>query len=218
MTEDVSSNPGRDQDLVAALRAGDEATFEQFVDAHGAAVMRAVQRHCRAPGTWDDVVQEVWITFLGGLDRFAGRSSLRTWLIGIAIHQARNHGRREARSVPFSALAQDESSGDAASYPADRFRPEGDRWAGHWSSPPTPWGALGQTPSLARELREHLLRALDALPPAQREVVVLRDVEGLDGPEVAEALGITEANVRVLLHRGRGRVRAAIESYVHPEA
>jgi RNA polymerase sigma-70 factor (ECF subfamily) len=216
----ASPEAGRDGDraLVDALRTGDEDAFEAFVGAHGAAVMRTVQRHCHATSAWDDAVQEVWITFLGSLERFAGRSSLRTWLLGIAIHQARNHGRREARSVPLSSLARDESAGDAPSLDADRFRAEGDRWAGHWATPPDAWGDLGQTPSLARELRERLQRAVDALPPAQREVVVLRDVEGLDGPEVAEALGISEANARVLLHRGRTRVRAEIESYVRGEA
>lgn len=217
---DVHETPvgDRDRALVDALRAGDESAFEGFVEAHGAAVMRTVQRHCHATSAWDDAVQEVWITFLGSLDRFAGRSSLRTWLLGIAIHQARNHGRREARSVPLSSLARDEASGDAPSVSPDHFRAADDRWAGHWASPPAAWGSLGQTPALARELRERLQRAVDTLPTAQREVVVLRDIEGLDGPEVAEALGITEANARVLLHRGRARVRAEIESYVRGEA
>ncbi|MFO0627680.1 MAG: RNA polymerase sigma factor [Polyangiales bacterium] len=214
----VASNEAADRALVEALRAGDEAAFEGFVEAHGAAVLRAVQRHCHTSAVWDDVVQEVWITFLGSLARFEGRSSLRTWLLGIAIHQARNHGRREARSVPLSSLAREEASGDAPSVSRAHFRPDGDRWAGHWAVPPAPWHALGQTPALARELRDRLQQAVDALPPAQREVVVLRDIEGLDGPEVAEALGISEANARVLLHRGRARVRAAVEAYVRGEA
>jgi len=157
----------------------------------------------------EEVVQETWIAVLRGIDRFEGRSSLKTWVYRILINTAKTRAQREARSIPFSAAA----GGDEPSVDPDRFpRPEHrQHGAGHSAR------ATGQRPRkscFGGETREVIMRAIDELPESQRAVITMRDVEGLPSDEVAAALEISEGNERVLLHRARSKVRRAIERHL----
>jgi RNA polymerase sigma-70 factor, ECF subfamily len=158
----------------------------------------------------EEVVQEAWLTVLRDIDRFERRSSLRTWLLGIVVNVARSRGRAERRCVPLSGVVGD----DAGSvFETARFYPRGGPSANHWAIGPTAWPAPEQQ-LLAGEAREVILGAVAALAPAYREVLVLRDLEGWSAPETCNALGLSETNQRVLLHRARSRVRKAIEDYI----
>jgi RNA polymerase sigma-70 factor, ECF subfamily len=195
--------------LLERLRAGDEAAFVALVDRHGPG-MRRLARMYTSEAVADEVVQDTWIAVLNGLDRFEGRASLRTWMIRILVNIARGRAEREHRQIPFSALA-DPSADPEPSVSPDRFRPVGDEWAGHWISFPEQWDEQPEASYLSAESVAVVRAAIDALPPAQREVVSMRDVDGWSADEVCEALGISPGNQRVLLHRGRSKVRAALE-------
>lgn len=159
----------------------------------------------------EEVAQDTWVAVLEELDGFQGRSSLRTWIFRILTNQAKSRGARERRTMPFSSLAvQQEMTG--ATVPPERFLDEGHRWAGHWAAPVTPW-ELPEDHMMSVELGDVIKQAVDQLPPAQRAVVVLRDVQSLASQEVCRILEVSEANQRVLLHRARAKVRAAIAEY-----
>jgi RNA polymerase sigma-70 factor (ECF subfamily) len=185
--------------LVAALRAGDRDAFMQIVDAYTPGMRRLALTFVRTPAVADEVVQEAWLGVLRGLDRFEGRSSLKTWIYRIVANVARTRGVREARSAPFSSFAVD----DEPSVDPERFLPDG-----HWASPVEPWQSV-----LGDELRAVVERAIETLPPQQQAVIRLRDVEGWSSEEVRNVLELSETNQRVLLHRARSKVRAAIEEY-----
>ena len=190
-----------DAELIARLRRGDEQAFEGLITAHHAAMLRIAQTFVPTRGLAEEVVQETWVGMLRGLDRFEGRSSLKTWLYAILINQARSIAGRERRTVPF-----DHTDAARAEDPA-RFAPDGS-----WTQPPVPFTEeveerLAHAPMLAQ-----LDAALDNLPPAQRLVVTLRDIEQLTSEEVCTMLAITPANQRVLLHRGRTGLRRSIEA------
>jgi RNA polymerase sigma-70 factor, ECF subfamily len=160
----------------------------------------------------EEVVQETWLGVLQGIDRFEGRSSLKTWIFRILTNRAKTRGEREGRTVPFSALAgvgDDESSVDP-----DRFLGADSATPGAWAAPPRAWP---QDSALGKEALDVIKMAIEMLPHAQREVIRLRDVLGWDAAEVAEALDISDGNQRVLLHRARSKVRAALEKYLDPE-
>ena len=161
----------------------------------------------------EEVVQEAWLGVLKGLDRFEGRSSLKTWIFRILTNTAKTRGEREGRSVPFSSLGGD--AGDDAPVDADRFLGNGHRWAGHWASSPRD---VPEERLLAGEARKRIADAIEALPENQRAVITLRDVDGFDADEACEILGISEVNQRVLLHRARAKVRTALEQYLDEEA
>jgi RNA polymerase sigma-70 factor (ECF subfamily) len=190
--------------LLAALRAGDERAFVELVEAYTPGMRRLALTFVRTPALADDVVQEAWLGVLRGLDRFEGRSSLRTWIYRIVANVARTRAVREARSTPFSALEHEEGP----SVEPARF----DR-TGHWSSPPEPWRAV-----LDAEARRLVERAIEMLPDLQRQVITLRDVEGWSSEDVRNVLDLSETNQRVLLHRARSKVRAALEPYLAQEA
>jgi RNA polymerase sigma-70 factor, ECF subfamily len=193
---------------VSALRGGDEAAFMRLVEAYGSSMLRVAQLYVPSRAVAEEVVQEAWLGVLKGIDRFEGRSSLRTWLFTILTNRAKTRGERESRSVPFSALG-DPDDGDGQSVDPDRFFSSG-RWEGHWSTPPQP---LPDEQLLAAETREAVERAIADLPPNQRAVITLRDVAGLDSDEACSVLDLSETNQRVLLHRARSKVRAALEEY-----
>jgi RNA polymerase sigma-70 factor, ECF subfamily len=199
--------PGDEAAVIAALRAGDEAAFGALVDTHSPVMLHVALAHAGTRAVAEEIVQETWIAVIRGLDRFEGRSSLRTWMLRICANLAMKGGARERRSVPFASLP------DEPAVPPERFLP-GDhpRWAGHWALAPAPW----PTPEeglLAGETRAVIVAALETLPAAQRSVVALRDIAGCEPEEVSELLGISRGNQRVLLHRARSRLREEIERH-----
>jgi len=194
--------------LVRALRAGDERVFAALVDESYASLALTF---VRSRAVAEEVVQETWLGALKGLDRFEGRSSLKTWIFRILTNTAKTRAEREGRSIPFSSLGGEV---DEPSVSADRFLDAGHpTWAGHWSSYPQSWADLPEHRLLSNETRRVAEKAMDALPATQRLVVRLRDVEGFSSEEVCDILNISEANQRVLLHRARSRVRAALERH-----
>jgi RNA polymerase sigma-70 factor, ECF subfamily len=200
-----------DARLVEGLRARDEAAFAALMRMYGAGMLRVAQMYVSSRAVAEEVVQEAWLGVLKGIDRFEGRSSLKTWLFRIVVNTAKTRGVREARSLPFSALVDD---GGEGTVPADRFRGAGERFPGHWAVPPASWAGIPEERLLSGETMDVVRRAIDSLPPAQRTVLTLRDVEGLSAEEVCNALDLTETNGRVLLHRARAKVRAALEEYL----
>jgi RNA polymerase sigma-70 factor (ECF subfamily) len=191
--------------LLRALRSGDEQTFAQLVDAWSPVMLRMALVHAPSPAVAEEVVQEAWLTVLRDLDRFEQRSSLRTWVLGIVVNVARARARAERRSTP---VPFDEGP---VVEPA-RFRPAHDEWPHHWSVGPVPW-PTPEDKLLEHETLEVILRAIAELPPAQREVLVLRDLAGGPPDEACNALGLSDTNQRVLLHRARSRVRRALEDH-----
>ncbi len=190
---------------IDALRSGDASAFAALVRAHHPELLRFATVRAGGRAQAEEAVQETWLVFLERLDTFEERSTLRTFLFGILIHVLRARGRREARSVPLSSLAHEETAIDP-----EPFVPPGSTWAGHWTQAPARWPS-GEDALFARELREALAEAIAALPENLREVIVLRDGLGWAAAEIAEVLSISETNVRVVLHRARARVRAMLE-------
>jgi RNA polymerase sigma-70 factor (ECF subfamily) len=193
---------------VAALRAGDEDAFMRLVEEYGPQMLAVAMLYTPTRAVAEDVVGETWLAVLDGLDRFEGRSSLKTWIFRILANRARTRGTRERRSVPFSALRDAE---EGRTVEPDRFLPRGDASAGHWASTPARWSELPEERLAARETVAAAHAAIEALPPAQRTVIALRDVEGWDAAEVSDLLRISHGNQRVLLHRARAKVRRALE-------
>jgi RNA polymerase sigma-70 factor (ECF subfamily) len=200
-----------DARLVEGLRAGDEAAFAALMRMYGASMLRVAQMYVSTRAVAEEVVQEAWLGVLKGIHRFEGRSSLKTWLFHIVVNTAKTRGVREARSLPFSALAED---GEEGTVEVDRFLGSGERFPGHWAVPPASWAGVPEERLLSAETMDVVRRTIDSLPPAQKTVLTLRDVEGFSAEEVCNALDLTETNGRVLLHRARAKVRAALEEYL----
>ena len=200
-----------DETLVERARAGDEEAFTELVRRYARLMRRVARGYVRTDAIADEVVQESWLAVLRGIDRFEGRSSFKTWLLRIVANRAMTQGAKEARSVPFASLEDEDA--DAPSVAPELFRPAGEPGAGAWAAPPERWP---EDQVLADETRRVIEQAIEALPPLQRAVVWMRDVEGWTSEETQDALGITAANQRVLLHRGRQRVRAALNAYLSP--
>lgn len=207
---DLARSP--DSLLVAAIRCGDEEAFTEMVERFQPMMRRMARRYVRSDDAVGDVLQETWVAVLHGLDRFEGRSSLRTWVVSILLNVARSLAVRESRTVP-TALAP---PGDGASsgFAPGRFQGIGGECPGHWTTPPTPWDEDPFTWASAQETYRLVSEAVAALPSTQRTVISLRDVEGWSGPEVAQALGISEGNQRVLLHRARAKVRVSLDRHL----
>ena len=201
-------------ELLGRLRAGDERAFETLVDRHHATMLAVARTYVKSRAVAEEVVQDAWLGVLQQLDRFEGRSSLKTWVLRITSNRAKTRAVRERRTVPFSALPGGDPEADEPLVDPDRFLPAGHRWAGHWASPPASWREVPEDLLLSQEIMTEVERAVATLPTAQRAVVVLRDVEGLSAAEARQLLGLTEGNQRVLLHRGRSKVRAALEHYL----
>jgi RNA polymerase sigma-70 factor (ECF subfamily) len=197
-----------ERELVAALRAGDEAVFREVVATYNAAMIRVASLHVSTRAVAEEVVQETWLAVVKGLDRFEERSSFKTWMFTILVNRARSRGTRERRTVPFSSLQTDEGT---PGVPGDRFRPPTDHWAGHWAEPPSPWSDVPAARLESQETRTLIFDALRSLPDQQREVMTLRDVEGWSAEDVCSLLGLSDGNQRVLLHRARGKVRSVLE-------
>ena len=190
-----------DGELVARVRAGEEAAFVTLVERHHSSLLRLASIYVQSAAVAEEVAQETWLAVLRGLERFEGRSSFKTWLFQILVNRARSTGVREHRSVAV---------GDAvAAVDASRFDT-----TGAWRAPPQHWVEESDERLSAASLAASIEGALRLLPERQREVVLLRDVDGLSGGEVCEALQISAANERVLLHRARSRLRQALEDEV----
>jgi RNA polymerase sigma-70 factor (ECF subfamily) len=209
----MDSARASDDELLNALRLGDERAYVALVRRYGGLMQRVALSYVRTPAVAEEVVQETWCAVLTGLERFEGRAALKTWLFRILTNRAKTRGQREARTVPFSSLAADDD-GDGPSVDPDRFLPaDHPRWPGNWAAGPAQWSAVPHERLLAREVRSHIRRAIDELPERQQAVIVMRDVEGWPPEEVCEVLDLSEGNQRVLLHRARSRVRAELERY-----
>jgi len=194
------SDPG-EQELVARLRAGDDEAFAVLVDRHHAGMVRVALGYVRSRAVAEEVAQDAWMGLLRGLDRFEGRSSLRTWLYRIVVNRAISTALHERKHVPVD---DPELEADDGAFSSD----------GWWVAAPVHWADEAVDRLLAREVAPRILDLIAQLPEGQCRVVTLRDVEGLSGVEVSEILGITEGNQRVLLHRGRARVRTLLEGQV----
>lgn len=193
--------------MLAALRAGDEQAFTGLVKRHHASMVRIALLFVATRDVAEEVAQEAWLGVLKGLDRFEGRSSLKTWIFRILTNTAKTRGVREGRSLPFSALGDPETSVDADMF----FGADHEQWPGHWSSFPRAWP---ENQLLAGETQQRLRAAIESLPPSQRAVISMRDVEGWSSEEVCNAMEITETNQRVLLHRARAKVRRSLAEYL----
>ncbi len=205
--------PTDDSSLIAALRAGDEGAFMELVDRYGSSMRRFALGFVRTPVVADEVVQDAWVAVLRGIDRFEARSSLKTWIFRIVANTAITRARREARSVPFSSLTP--NAAEEPSVDPDRFLGHDDpRAPGHWASRPDSWDSQPEERLLSAETRGVIDRTIAALPDTQRLVVTLRDVEGFSSEEVSSLLDLSDGNQRVLLHRARSKVRAALEGYL----
>lgn len=197
--------------LVAGLRARDDRAFEFLIDRYHAPLNRLALSYVPSRAVAEEVVQETWIGVLRGIDKFEGRSSLSTWIYRILLNIARTRGVKENRSVPFASVG---SPDDESSVDVDRFAGIGIGAPHHWATIPSSWEHIPEARLLGAETLEEIKRALDALPEAQREVVAMRDVLGMTSEEICNALDISETNQRVLLHRGRSKLRAALEQFL----
>ena len=204
---------GDDAVLAAGLRAGDEAAFAWAYDRHDRMLRRLARTFVATQAAADEVVQETWLAVIEGIDRFEGRASVRTWITRILMNKARTRGVRDRRSVPFSSSVP--SSVDDPTFPPDRFLPaDHPQWPGHWASRPPSWDDVTAERVEARETLARVRTAIEELPPLHRQVITLRDVDGWPAAEVCALLDLTAANQRVVLHRARARVRAALETYL----
>jgi RNA polymerase sigma-70 factor (ECF subfamily) len=199
-----------DEQTVAALRAGDERVFRELFARTYPMLKRVARGYVASDAVAEEIVQDTWLAIVTGIERFEGRSALGTWIFSILTNQAKTHSARERRALPFSSVTPRHVEEPAVD--ADRFQKDDEAWPGHWATPPRPW----QKPErrlLSLEARDRLRDALAQLPERQRLIVGLRDVDGRSAEEVCDLLGLSQENQRVLLHRGRSRLRAVLEQY-----
>jgi len=201
-----------DAKLVELLRTGDADAFARIVQDWTPSMLRLARAHVSTTASAEEMVQETWLAVIRGLDGFEGRASLRTWVFRILTNQAKSRGARGARTLPWSSLAVED---DGPTVDPDRFRGPQDKWPGGWTPDGVPmrWEPPPESSAIAGEIRRRLGAALRELPERQRIVVSMRDVHGLGSDEVCDILGILPANQRVLLHRGRARLRASLEDH-----
>jgi RNA polymerase sigma-70 factor (ECF subfamily) len=204
--------------LITRLRAGDEDAFATIVDGWSGTMLRVARSHVSTEASAQEVVQDTWLAVIKGLDQFEGRSSLKTWVFRILVNTAKTRGVREARSVPMSSVV--DVTDDGPTVDPSRFRPADDQYPQHWAPHGVPqrWEIDPAGELLRGEVRTLVADALETLPERQRTVVLLRDVQGCESEEVCEILGLSPENQRVLLHRGRARVRQVLEDYYRGES
>jgi RNA polymerase sigma-70 factor (ECF subfamily) len=217
-----SQSPGsvaseEDVRLVEALRSGNESAFVSLIDMYHSSLLRLAMIFVTSQAVAEEVVQETWLGVLHGLDRFEGRSSLKTWIFRILANRAKTRAQREGRSVPFSSISEFTSEIHETAIEPERFQGPDQRSPGQWVSFPRSWDEIPEERMLAQETMTRIQEAIDALPIGQREVITLRDIEGCTSDEACNVLSISEANQRVLLHRARCKVRRALERYFEEE-
>jgi RNA polymerase sigma-70 factor (ECF subfamily) len=217
--EPDSQDPAADERrLVEALRAGDESAFERLIGRYHRSLLRLAMLYVPSRAIAEEVVQETWLGVLQGLARFEGRSSLKTWIFRILTNRARTRGQREGRTIAFSDLASVDAGSGETNVDPDLFWPaDHPAWANTWVSYPRNWNELPEDRLLSRETLARVQAAIAALPPTQREVITLRDVQGWSSEEVCNILEISETNQRVLLHRARAKVRRDVDLYLNKE-
>jgi RNA polymerase sigma-70 factor (ECF subfamily) len=203
---------GDDAELLRRLRSGDERAFGEIVREWSPLMLRVAGSFVTTHASAEECVQEAWLVVIRGLEGFEGRSRLRTWVVGIVVNVARRRAVRDGRIVPWT-VSEDESG---PTVDPRRFRPSGEQWAGGWTEQGAPREWDPEVMLLAGEAQEHLARGLAELPPRQRAVVTLYDVHGLSAEEVCAVLELSPGNQRVLLHRGRARLRQVLEDYHRP--
>jgi len=212
VTEVATHVPLEEERLLRDLRDGDEASFALLVERYHSSLTRLARVYVRDRAVAEEVVQETWLGVIRGIERFEGRSSLKTWIFRILANTAKTRGERERRTIPFSALDGNRHQ-EAAVEPERFLDSDHPRWAGHWATPPASWDGIPEERLVAKETRACIDEAIDLLPTAQAQVISLRDVEGWSSEEVCALLGLSEGNQRVLLHRGRSKVRSSLERY-----
>ena len=185
-------------DLLERLRSGDETAFAMLVQTYQTRMLRLARGFVPSHGVAEEVVQDTWLGVVRGIDHFEGRSSVLSWLFTILVNRAKSAGQRERRHRTATDLD------------VDHVGPEHFDAGGTWAPAPEAWAEEAEDRLVAQKLAARARACLDDLPPTQREVVLMRDMEGLDAAEVCSVLGISDANQRVLLHRGRARVRCAL--------
>lgn len=203
-----------DQELVARLREGDEAAFRELVSQFQGRLTRLARSFCRNDSVIEEAVQETWLAVIKGIKGFEGRAPLQSWIFSILVNHARKLAVREQRHARAGeGVTSPGTPGEAAEDAYEHEPGMGPR--GHWENPPTPWGLENPESVLLRQETLRVIeQALDGMPEAQRRVVLLRDVEGLAAEEVCNILEVSGTNQRVLLHRGRARVRRALDAYL----
>lgn len=222
--EDIFSPPSSepvpvDGVLIEALSCGDERAFSALLERYHASLLRVTRIYVPSHALAEEIIQETWLGFLGSLPRFERRCSLKTWLFTILIRCAARIRDHERRSIPFSAVWNADAAPGEPALDPDRFFPRDHRWRGVWrldrvEAVPTGWAEVPEERLLTRELRQVIGELVAELPPAQREVFTLRDIEGLTTEEASCVLQVTANNQRVLLHRARSRLRRGLERYL----
>jgi RNA polymerase sigma-70 factor, ECF subfamily len=216
---DQTARPASAEDarLVASLRNGEERAFALLVDRYHASLVRLAIVYVRDRAVAEEVAQETWLGVFEGIERFQGRSSLKTWIFRILTNTAKTRGEREGRTIPFTALGCEDDDGEPSVEPERFLDARHPVWPGHWASPPASWDSIPEQQLASAQTLAEIRVAIDALPPLQAHVISLRDVEGWSSEEVCELLGLSEVNQRVLLHRARSKVRRALEDYLSEE-
>lgn len=210
----ILAAPADDQSLVEALRSGDEAAFSALLDQYHTAMLSLATFYVSSRAVAEEVVQETWMGVLQGIERFEGRSSLKTWIFRILSNRARTRGEREDRYVPFSAFSR--TVGDAfhtSPEPAEHSALRHGWWSHQWASPQHTRRTTPEECVLTQEMCACIQEVIATLPPNQRSVITLRDIEGWTAEEVCDVLAVSEANQRVLLHRARLKVRRRLEQF-----
>jgi RNA polymerase sigma-70 factor (ECF subfamily) len=208
----MDTTPESNAQLLEALRNGDEMAFATLVEKYHASMVRVAMMYVSSRAVAEEVVQETWIGVLKGLAKFEGRSSLKTWIYSILINRAKTHAQREGRQAQLSLDEDDE--GEATISP-DRFYPSDHPTnANDWTVSPDDWHDVPEDRLISHETLACIRQAIDVLPPNQRTVITLRDIEQLPSEDVCNILEISETNQRVLLHRARAKVRGALEQYL----
>ena len=213
LTDFVASDD--DPHLIELLRNGNEAAFVALIDRYSATMLHLAMFYVTAWPVAEEVVQETWMSVFEHLGHFEGRSSLKTWMFRILTNCAKTWAQREGRSIPFSSRSDTSTDHAEPAVEPDRWLPADHHWAGQWVS--VKREEMPEERLLSQETRMCLERAIEALPPNQREIIILRDIEGWTSDEICSTLGISEGNQRVLLHRARSKVRSTLERYFQEE-